>query len=86
MLIAQFRRLETHKLHEVGYERMVAEPERYLRRCLEFLGEDPEGLDYSRVKTYETKDRYKNTLSQDEIRQVLKDTEPYFSQYGYSVN
>jgi hypothetical protein len=83
MILNQFRQFQPKKLFDVSYEAITAAPRPVLYEILEFVGEDPELVDYSQVQTYEARDNYKTTLTAEEIFQVKELTEPYLSLYGY---
>jgi len=84
MLLDQFKKFKPELLLEVCYEDMTANPDLYLNKILEFVGEDPKLLPSQKNKTHKEKNKYRNNLSEQEIKIVLDKCEPYLSQYGYS--
>lgn len=86
MLIDQFKKFHPELLLEVCYEDMTADPDPYLKKILEFVGEDPLALPSQKSKTHKEKNKYKNKLNDQEIRIVQNKCEPFLSQYGYSEN
>jgi hypothetical protein len=72
------------RIIEIKYEDMVADPKPHIGKILEFLGEDPVLIDYSKLSTHKEKDKYKKILTETEIGYVKKLTEPFISMYGYS--
>jgi len=83
MLLDQFKKFKPELLLEVCYEDMTADPDTYLKRILEFVGEDPKLLPSQKSKTHKEKNKYKNKLSGQEIQIVLDKCEPYRTNYGY---
>lgn len=71
------------RIFELKYEDMVANPKQDIIELLQFLNEDPELFDFSKVKTHKEKDKYKKILTETEVSYIKEMCEPYFSHYGY---
>jgi LPS sulfotransferase NodH len=84
LLLDQFRQSHPELLLEVPYETLVADPDPALARILAFVGEDSASLASQTGKTRAEKNRYRDILSDEEIRIVLEKCEPFASRYGYS--
>lgn len=84
MLIDQFKKLHPELLLEVCYEEMTVEPDLYLEKILEFVGEDPALLPSQKSRTHTEKNKYASKLTEQEIQIVLDKCEPFLSSYGYS--
>jgi len=84
MILTQFRQGFSDRLFELPYEAVTTDARASLTRCLTFLEEDPELLDFSQVEVHKEKNKYKNILNKAEVEQVKLQTEPYLSQYGYA--
>lgn len=84
LLLEQFKKFKPELLLEICYEDMAADPDPYLKKILEFVGEDPKLLPSQKSKTHKEKNKYRDKLSEQEIQIVLDKCEPYLSRYGYS--
>ncbi len=71
------------RMLEIKYEEMVENPRPSIKKILEFVGEDPELMDYSKLTTHKEKDKYKKILTEVEIGYVKQLCEPFYTQYGY---
>ncbi|HQQ63799.1 MAG TPA: sulfotransferase [Pseudomonadales bacterium] len=83
LLIDQFRRVHPQLLLEVPYESLVDDPDPVLARILAFVGEDADTLPTQAGKTRPEQHRYRDILSEQEIRIVMNKCEPFVSHYGY---
>jgi hypothetical protein len=83
LLIKQFKQFKPELLLEVCYEDLTADPDPHLKAILEFVDEDYSLLPSQKSKTHPEKNKYKKTLSEQEIRIVLDKCEPFLSEYGY---
>lgn len=68
---------------EIKYEELVANPKPEVSKIFQFVNEDPDLMDYSKISTHKEKDKYKKNLSDTEVHYVKQLCEPFFSQYGY---
>jgi hypothetical protein len=84
MILDQFKKFKPELVLEVRYEELTENPDLYLDKILKFVGEDPKLLPSQKRKTHKEKNKYRNNLSEQEIKIVLDKCEPYLSQYGYS--
>ena len=71
------------RLLEVSYEDFTSEPEREVRKILEFIGEAPDLLKNPGKGVHPERNRYRQVLSSAEIEEVKNRCAPYFNNYGY---
>jgi len=83
MLLDQFKKFKPGLLLEICYEDMTDDPDPYLKKVLEFVGEDSKLLPSQKSKTHKEKNKYRDKLSEQEIQIILDKCEPYLSLYGY---
>lgn len=84
MILSQFEALAGEQLLNIAYEGIAVETESHLRRCFEFLSEDPDLVDYEKFDIHAEKNKYENILNETQIEEIITRTEPYFSKYGYA--
>lgn len=83
IILDEYKKIGADRIYEMPYEKMVEKPKPILRGFFDFIGEDPDFVDYSKIKTHKEKNKYKKVLSDKEIEFVKKQTEPFYSMYGY---
>jgi hypothetical protein len=83
MILAQFSQLAGSSLFEVSYENLVADTITCLSECLEYIGEDPRLANFEQIDTHPEKNKYRDVLNTDQVKEVISATEPYFSAFGY---
>lgn len=84
MILSQFVTIAGDALLELSYEDLAGNTEPTLRKCLEFLQEDTEVFDYTKINTHAAKNNYELILDQSQIQEVKLSTEPFYSKYGYN--
>lgn len=85
MILQEFKKLYPEKLLEIKYEDLTSDPMPHLSGMLEFLSEDSSLLEDLSHVTHPEKNKYKKKLTAEQIEVIIELTEPWFSQYGYSV-
>lgn len=85
MILSQFSDIAGDDLLELSYEELAENPASMLKKCLNFVTEDPTKIDYSGIETHAEKNKYEEVLNEDQIKEVILRTEPYFSLYGYNA-
>jgi hypothetical protein len=84
IIIGEFKKRAPERLHEIPYESLTENPAPAIHALLEFLGEDPDALDYGKIETHPERNKYRELLSAEDVRLIRTWTEPYFSKYGYA--
>ncbi len=83
MVLRQFKKINRPLIIDIPYEDFTASPGDWVKKIMEFVGEDPASIDLTKLNTHREKNKYKKILSQQQIEQVLQATENYRADYGY---
>ncbi|MGI9285422.1 MAG: sulfotransferase family protein [Pseudomonadales bacterium] len=83
MILRQFRKINEQQIIDVPYEDFTVKPADWVRKILEFVGEDFASINQKKLKTHREKNKYRKILSKEQIELVLNATEDYRADYGY---
>lgn len=85
LLIDQFKKLHPDTLLEISYESVAERPMPQLIKILKFLEEDVSVFRDASHLTHPEKNKYRKILTREDISLIREIAEPFFSEYGYSV-
>jgi len=83
-LINEYKKLYPERLYELHYERVCNHPEKELRELCDFLQEDFDLLDRSKINLHREENKYLKVLSAEEVSRVVDACEEFMDFYGYS--
>lgn len=83
ILISEFKKLYPGRIYELSYEEITVKPLDELSRLCQFLNEDPEKIDLSKVDVHPEENKYLKVLSKDEIASVMARCKHFTSIYKY---
>ena len=70
-------------LLEISYEALTQRPDAVIEKLLLFIGEDPKLLKIPAQYVHKEQNKFKTTLSKEQIAAIIQQCEPYYSQYHY---
>lgn len=83
MIMNAFKKIANDKILEIPYEKITAEPRKYVDKILDFIGEDAKLIDLPKGIVHPEKNKYKKVLSKTDKEKVEERCKVYMEQYGY---
>ncbi len=82
-IMTEYKVLGGSRVLEISYEEFTSKPKESTDAILKFLGEKSEEMRYSDVKIYPERNKFREVLTKEQIREIKRRCAPYFELYGY---
>lgn len=83
-IIEGYKKMADGRLLEVSYEKVALKPQKGVDQILDFIGE-PHLARIPKEATHPERNRYKEVLTKEQIKQIVERCQPYFDAYAFSA-
>ncbi|MFQ3325219.1 MAG: hypothetical protein ACI90U_003054 [Pseudomonadales bacterium] len=83
MIVHQYKQLAPDRVLDLSYENLTKQPREYISKVLEFISEDSNEYDFSKLSVHPEKNKYLKKLTGEQIEEINRRTDFYRTCYGY---